>query len=194
VSDATRPSSPVTSGPIDHPPLEPLRSLIARLEAARFPHALGGSGLLAALGLVTRVNDWDVTVEAGIDALVAACARLKFERFGNNGCHADHKLSFARERTELISEFAFFVPGGAIRIPVRVSATWNGLPVGSPTAWAAAYALLGELDREPRRLERAELLFGWLEHRTPETEVIDALLAQPLPAPLAWRIGELRKR
>ena len=182
------------SGAIDHPPLESLRGLIARLEAARFPHALGGSGLLAALGLVSRVNDWDVTVEANIDEMAALFADEFFTRFGNSGCHADHKLSFERERTELIAEFAFFVPGGTIRIPTRVTATWNGLPVGSPTAWAAAYTLLGELDGEPRRLERAERLFTWLANRPPEIEVLDALLAQPLPEILAGRLAALRTR
>jgi hypothetical protein len=75
------------------PPLEPLRAVLARLEAAGVPHALGGSGLLAALGLVERVNDWDVTCDADLDTLANLFADSPHERFGNSGCHADHKLN-----------------------------------------------------------------------------------------------------
>ncbi len=173
------------------PPLEPLRAILARLRSRGLPHALGASGLLAALGLVDRVNDWDVTVEAPIATLEEACAGLEFERSGHGGGHADHKLGFARERVELIAEFAFFVPGGVVRIPTVVTRAWRDLPVGSPTAWAAAYALMGELEDSPRRRERAGLLFGWLAGAPAEPEVKRALLAQPLPEGIARRLRAL---
>jgi len=176
---------------VDAPPLAPLRALLSRLDAAGLRHALGASGLLAALGLVTQVNDWDVQVDAPIDALERTCAGLAFARFGNDRVHADHKLSFSGERVELIAGFAFFAPGGVVRIPFATSGTWQGIPLASPTAWAAAYALMGELEDSARRRERAELLFAWLGDHAPERAVIAALLAQSLPAGLAVRLRAL---
>jgi hypothetical protein len=176
---------------LELPPLEPLHALLARLDLAGLPHALGASGLLAANGLVRRVNDWDVTVDADLESLAAACDGLEFTSHGHSGCHADHKLGFEKERIELIARFAFFVPGGVVRIPTSVTGRWRDVPLGSPTAWAAAYALMGELEDSPRRRERADLWFGWLRGRPPEREVIDALRAQPLPAEIDQRLVSL---
>ena len=182
---------------IDAPPLAPVRTLLGRLDSAGFHYALGASGLLAALGLVRRVNDWDVTVAAPVEALARACEGLAYERFANDRVHADHKLTFAEARVELIADFAFFTPGGRVRIPFAITGRWEDLPLASPTAWAAAYALMGELEDSPRRRGRATLLFDWLAKQPPEVEVIAALLAQPLPAPIAARVralAELRDR
>jgi hypothetical protein len=176
---------------LEHPPWEPLHAVAVHLDRAGLSFALGASGLLAAHGLVSRVNDWDLTVEADLDAIAEACAGFEFTRHGNTGCHADHKLGLEHERVELIARFAFFVPGGVVRIPTRVTGSWRGIPLGSPLAWAAAYALMGELEDSPRRRERAELLFEWLPSRPPETVVIAELLAQPLPRGLAARIRAL---
>ena len=182
---------------LDAPPFAPLRHLLVRLDRAGLPCALGASGLLAALGLVSKVNDWDVQVDASIDAIEHATVGMASARFGNDRVHADHKLSFDAERVELIARFAFFAPGdpgrgsGVVTIPFAVTGTWQGLPLASPTAWAAAYALMGELEDSARRRERAELLFGWLAGREPERAVIDALLAQPLPESLAARLRAL---
>ena len=176
---------------VDHPPLAPLLALLERLRAHGLPHALGASGLLAALGLVRKVNDWDVTVEASVGKLEAACAGLAFSRHGNSGCHADHKLGFEQERIELIADFAFFGPHGIVRIPTAVTGDWQGIPVGSPTAWAAAYALMGELDDDSRRRERAAALFAWLAGQPAEHEVRETLLAQSPPAEVAVRLRAL---
>ena len=108
---------------LDAPPLAPLRHLLARLDRAGLRYALGASGLIAALGLVTKVNDWDVQVDASIEELQRACSGPGSERFGNDPVHADHKLSFAAERVELIAGFAFFAPAGVVRIPFAVTGT-----------------------------------------------------------------------
>ncbi len=179
---------------IAHPPLGPLRAALARLERAGVPHALGASGLCAALGLADRVNDWDVTCEAGLATLEALFAGEPSESFGNSGCHADHKLNLRGGEIELIARFAFFVEGGVVRIPTRVTRTWNGVPVGSPEAWAVAYALMGAYDDEEhreRRRARAEALFAWLAAHGADAGTVRALLAQPLPGPLAARLAAL---
>jgi len=172
---------------IDHPPLAPLHALLAPLAAAGIPHALGGSGLLAALGLVDRVNDWDVTVEADEHALAALYSAHAFTRHGNSGGHADHKLTFAAERTELIVRFAFFVPGGIVRIPTVVTDRWNDVPIGSPAGWAAAYAIMAEQESDARRAGRAERLFAWLETHGADPG-LSMLLAEPLPPAIAARL------
>ena len=176
------------------PPLEPLRRALARLAAAGVPHALGGSGLLAALGLVDVVHDWDVTCDATLDGLAGVFADLPHERFGNSGCHADHKLNLEGGGIELIARFAFFVPGGIVRIPTLATRTWNGVPVGSPEGWAVAYALMGELEGVARRRERAEMLFGWLAENRADQAIVGTLLAEPLPAWLAGRLRALPAR
>lgn len=176
------------------PPLPPLQAALARLAAADIPHALGASGLCAALGLVQHVNDWDVTCDADLDTLAALFAEQPHERFGNSGCHADHKLNLAGGGIELIARFAFFVPGGIVRIPTLVTATWQGVPVGSPEAWAVAYALMGELEDSARRRERAELLFGHLALRGADADTVRTLLAEPLPATIAQRLAALPTR
>ena len=173
------------------PPLAPLRALLSRLERERLPHALGGSGLLAALGLVDQVNDWDVTVDAAIATLDALFADVPHERFGNGGGHADHKLTFRESRVELIARFAFFTPDGIVRIPTVVTGDWQGVPLGSPSGWAAAYALLGEIENDDRRRERAASLFGWLERHGADAAGVRALLAEPLPPALRERIAGL---
>lgn len=177
-----------------HPPLAPLLAAIARLERAGIPHALGASGLCAALGLVDRVNDWDVTCEADLDTLAGLFADQLHDRFGNSGCHADHKLNLESNGIELIARFAFFVPDGIVRIPTRVSGSWNGVPVGSPEAWAAAYWLMGELEDSDRRRACAALLFRHLQSAGADGEVVRLLLAQPLPAALAAQLEALPLR
>ncbi len=181
------------SGPAT-PPLAPLLEACARLEAAGVPHALGASGLLRALGLVARVNDWDVTCEADLATLESLFADRPHTTFGNSGCHADHKLNLEGGGIELIARFAFFVPGGIVRIPTRVTGHWQGVPLGSPVAWAVAYALMGELEDSPRRRERAELLFAHLAASGADAAAVEALLAQPLPAALAARLAALARR
>jgi len=176
------------------PPTAPLQRVCARLAAAGIPHALGGSGLLASLGLVERVNDWDVTCDADLDALDALFAGEPRERFGNSGCHADHKLNLEGGGIELIARFAFFVPGGIVRIPTLVTARWLDVPVGSPEAWAVAYALMGELEDAPRRRERAQALFAHLSAAGADALAVRALLAEPLPAALAARLAAVPVR
>ncbi len=172
-----------TSGVV-HPPVWPLQSKLMRLRDAGLVHALGGSALLGALGLATRANDWDVTVDADVEALRRVFEREPCEYFGNSGCHADHKLTWHDERIELIPRMAFFAPDGIVRIPTVVTRKWAGLPVGSPAAWYAAYWLLGALEKDDRRFEKAAQLAAWIAEHGADAAGVSALLAEPLPAEL----------
>ncbi len=168
------------------PPLAPLREVVERLEGAGIACALGGSGLLMALGLVEQVHDWDLTTDASPAAVLAALAGRDLVLHGNSGDHADHKVVTAGGAIEVIARFAFRVPGGVARIPTIVSGRWRGVPLGSAEAWAAAYVLLG-------RPAKAELLFAHLARRGAEPSALRTLLAQPLPRALAARLRALER-
>ena len=179
---------------METPPIESLQRVFQRLTAAGVTCALGGSGLLASLGLVDRVRDWDITAEGDVTAIAALFADLPCELAGNSGIHADHKVMLPGESAEVIVNFAFAVEGPVIRIPTLVAGTWNGVATASPECWAAAYLLMGEYEGEPRRRERAELLFAHLEETGADLEALRLLLAQPLPEELARRLIALEAR
>jgi hypothetical protein len=138
-----------------------LRVVLAALDEAGIVAAVGGSGLLAALGLVDQVRDWDVTTDASPEAVAAAlsmrrirhssepagdgpyatCARLCV----NGGDHA----------IDIIVGFAVELDGTVVRFPTRITDYWRGLPLADPWVWAEAYCLIG-------RESRAEALDAWL--------------------------------
>jgi len=173
---------------VETPPVESLQKVFARLSAAGVPCALGASGLLASLGLVDEVRDWDITAEGDVGAIAALFADLPHELAGSSGIHADQKVMLSGESAEVIVNFAFAVEGPVIRIPTLAAGTWNGVTTASPECWAVAYWLMGEYEGVPRRRERAEMLFAYLEENGADEEALQQLMAQPLPESLARRL------
>ena len=169
---------------VSAPPFAALRDRIARLEHAGVTVALGGSGLLAALGVADRVRDWDLTSDAAPGEVIAALAGDPYTASGNDALHADHKLAFADGAIEIILGFAFFTAAGVVRIPTWVSERRDGLPLGSPEAWAVAYHLLG-------RPAKSEALFALLAKRGADSGLCARLLGEPLPPELAARLAAL---
>ena len=166
------------------PPWPPLLDVVRRLEDGGLVVALGGSGLLGALGLATEARDWDLTTDAAEPDVAARLAGLEIERFGPSGLHADHKLRVAGGAVEVICGFAIRAGSDTVRIPTVVSARIEGIPIGSPEAWAAAYALLG-------RAEKSERLLGWLAAHGADAGAIARLHAEPLPEGLAAALAAL---
>ena len=166
------------------PPEAPLREAVRLLEGAGLVVALGGSGLLAALGIAEAARDWDLTTDASADQVEAALDGRPHERCGPDRIHADHKLRIADGAVEVICRLAFRAPSGIVRIPTTVSARVEDIPLGSPEAWAAAYALLA-------REEKFERLMSWLARQGADPGVIARLGAEPLPAALAARLRSL---
>jgi hypothetical protein len=169
---------------VSAPPFELLRSTIERLEHAGITVAVGGSGLLAALGLTDRVRDWDLTTDASREEVAAALAGEPLTLSGNDALHADQKLALSDGAVEIILGFAFFTETGVVRIPTLVSARPDGLPLGSPEGWAVAYHLLG-------RGEKSERLLIYLEAHGAQAEARARLLAEPLPPQIAARLAAL---
>ncbi len=168
------------------PTREPLEAVAARLRAAGIPFALGGSALLHAIGLESRVGDWDLTTDAEVDDVALALDDLEPARHGHSGVHADHKLVCFGGTVEVICRMAFFTPGGIVRIPTVATATWEGHPVGSPAAWAVAYALMA--GEKAGYESKAERLFAWTVGRITEAER-SALAREPVPAAIAARLA-----
>ncbi len=160
------------------PPLEPLLAMVRRIERARIVCALGGSGLLVALGLAETARDWDLTADAPLEAVIPLAEGYAFETSGPGGVHADSKLVLPELGIEVIARFAFHGPAGVIRMPTVVTRRWHGVPLGSPEAWAVAYHLLG-------RPEKRDLLLGHLRAKGHDAHTVARLLAQPLPGDVA---------
>jgi hypothetical protein len=159
------------------PPLEILTSLVAALERSGVRCVLGGSGLLAALGLADAVADWDLTTDAALDQVLDATRDLPRELMGPNGIHADQKVRLEAGRVELIVRFAIVSDGGTVRLPSLVHGAWRGVPVGSPEVWAAAYRLMG-------RPAKWKLLRDWLREHGADRGIVARLIEEPLPADL----------
>ena len=148
---------------------------------------LGGSGLLAALGLADHVRDWDLTTDATQAEIEALVRDLAPELAGPSGVHADHKVMLPSIDSEVICRFAFHVEGGVVRIPTVVTRRWQETPIGSAEAWAVAYALMD-------RVEKSERLFAWLEMQGGNEAALARLRAEPLPPALTRRLSEITSR
>ena len=169
------------------PPSDPMLEAVRRLESAGLVVALGGSGLLGALGLASEAHDWDLTTDSTPDDVAAQLTGIEIERVGSSGIHADHKVRLAGGTIEIICGFAIHSGEGVVRIPTVVSARAEGVPLGSPEAWAVAYALLG-------REEKSERLMKWLAARGADAGVVARLLAEPLPGTLAARLEAVARK
>jgi hypothetical protein len=169
------------------PPLESLLDVHRRLAGAGIEHALGASALLHSLGLEDHVGDWDINTEVGHDVLGPLFADLCPVKFGSSGIHADSKLQLYDANVEVIVRMAIVAEGKVVRIPTLPRGEWQGVPVGSPEAWAVSYALLG-------RAEKSERLFAWLAQHGARREDVARMLAEPLPEALALKLQSLSLR
>jgi len=171
-----------------HPPLEPVLAVVHRLQAAGVAAALGGSGLLAAHGLVHQVRDWDLTTDAPSSAVEPLLAGLDYYdgtdpvRFRTERRYV---VRFGEAEVDLMCRFA--IPGdqGTCLMPTITRGTWQELPLGSLEVWAAAYWMMG-------RLPKAELVLDYLTRSGADDARLDLLLQEPLPNALRKRMSALR--
>lgn len=142
---------------VEHPPLEPVSTIIALFQERGWPVALGGSAVLASLGLTDLVRDWDVTVEAEPGEVAGVLANLNLvveDRTGREHPFATRALLTvvtADHEIDVLVGFALRDPhdseGASVSIPVRVARHWLGLPIAHPADWKRAYELMGRTDR-----------------------------------------------
>ncbi|MHA6629757.1 hypothetical protein ACU61A_30325 [Pseudonocardia sichuanensis] len=156
---AVRPA-PVT------PPLATVTRVVEVLQRHGMAPALGGSGLLVALGLTDRANDWDVAVDAPDDAVRAALdeAGLAYrDATDRSGVYATawrYVIDGGDHDVDLLVRFALRGPDGVEQLPARVTGHWRGLPLGDPAVWLRAYRLLD-------RPGRADVLERWTARTAP---------------------------
>lgn len=153
-------ASPPTEA-LQLPPREGLDRLLSVLRGQGWQPAVGGSGLLVALGLGTVAHDWDVTVDAPAEAVIVALDRAGLTyRDGTrtDGVYGTDRCLKVHDQLDLMVNFALRGPDGLEPLPTRVSGTWRGLPLADPVVWARAYQLLG-------RAEKADRLQRWLASR-----------------------------
>ncbi|MDR6225804.1 hypothetical protein [Desmospora profundinema] len=156
------------------------------MEEADLVHALGGSGLLYALGIQKRVNDWDLTTEASLNEVkdaLSAQGILYERREGGTLFASSFRLVIlgGEGEMDLIGGFAIQSDAGVCRIPTVSRFHWNGIPVGSPEVWAVAYALMG-------RRNQADSLFRYVTEVGADRGMIEFLLQQPLPTDVYRRV------
>ena len=173
------------------PPEPALREIVRTLAWAGIPAAVGGSGLLCALGLAGAAHDWDLTCDADPAELMDLFAKRGPRLHGPGGGHADHKLEFPGEPVELIVRFACFVDGVPVHLPSRVAFRWRELPMAAPETWAVGYALLARGEGGAGREAKSERLFDWLARQGAHAARTAELLSRPIPRDLADRLSAL---
>lgn len=135
---------------MDIPPLASVSRVISALQSRNFEPAIGGSGLLVALGLAPLARDWDVTVDAPIAAVLEALETngLSYQdKTLTSGVYASGRRLVLDGPVDLLVNFALRGPDGVERMPSHVTDHWHGLPLADPKVWARAYRLLGRIDK-----------------------------------------------
>lgn len=143
--------------------------------------ALGGSGLLCSLGLVSAVRDWDLTTEAPLETVLAALDGYAWEKApcGDPPFASKFRLAISVDGAviDLMGGFSIVTETGTCRIPTLVAGQWEGVDTGSPEAWAVAYRLM-------QRHQKADMLHAYLMQNGAASAAVGWLLNQPLPTPV----------
>lgn len=142
------------------PSLDVVHRVVEVLTRCSIPVALGGSGLLAALGLTTQVRDWDLTTDAEpaqVREALASSGLVFVESIAADGVFATRArflIQAGDHDVDLMVGFAAHVGSAVVQFSTRVTRWWQDLPVGDPVVWAEAYRLIG-------RSESAAALAAW---------------------------------
>jgi hypothetical protein len=138
------------------PDLNSLIDISLRLKAKGIVHALGGSGLLFAHGLVEEVGDWDLTTDASLPQVRSCLTGLDWEKgSASNEFRSDYllRVSSIGTKIEIIGGFTILRNSKAYRILTKVNGLWNQIPLGDLKVWKRAYELMGR----PQKAELIEL-------------------------------------
>jgi hypothetical protein len=146
------------------PDLTVVREILSCLDDHGIVGAIGGSGLLAALGLTQAVRDWDITTDGTPSSVERALVEVGYpyqRGTVGTGSFASAGLYIVDAEThevDVIVGFAVRIEGQRIELPTRVTGTWRSLPLADPTVWEQAYRAMGHT-------VKADLLVSW-QHRT----------------------------
>ncbi|MEU6115888.1 hypothetical protein ABZ840_15355 [Streptomyces sp. NPDC047117] len=150
------------------PPVDVVMRVVRSLRARGMEPALGGSGLLVALGLTEIAHDWDLTVDSPEAAVREALDDGGF-RFsdgtGGDPLYATRRrfiIDGGGHSIDLLVGFALRSADEVVPLPSQVTGSWRGLPLADPVVWERAYVLLG-------RPKKAAALRQWL-NEDPQAE------------------------
>lgn len=132
------------------PSFEALELISKRFVENKIIHALGGSGLLFALGVIEKVKDWDIATEAPLENVIEALKGLESKIIPNNELFKSQyliKVAIGNTEIDNIGYFSIKKSNGASHIvPVKNFKDWNGIPLADPYEWLLAYKLMGRED------------------------------------------------
>lgn len=147
------------------PPLQTVTRLQSALSEAGIESVVGGSGLLASLGLIQTVQDWDLVIdsEAGVEVeggrrvspvpaveQVLAVMGLPHQRRQRSGIFrtsAALQVEAGDHSIDVLVGFALESQGRVVSIPARPGPMWQGLRMARPEEWLVAYRLMGRAER-----------------------------------------------
>ncbi|GGA02852.1 hypothetical protein GCM10008018_56150 [Paenibacillus marchantiophytorum] len=137
--------------------IKELQGVASLLVQNQIAYTLGGSGLLASLGLIEQVNDWDLLVDCSLEKLKAVLEPYPYseQKSGDYPFASQFRLQLIEQNIDIIGNFALHSSSGTVTFPLTASSTWHGIHVGAPEIWFVAYKLMG-------RDAKAELLFNYL--------------------------------
>ncbi|CAG7647215.1 hypothetical protein PAESOLCIP111_05340 [Paenibacillus solanacearum] len=171
------------------PDLKHAAVVVEKLEQNRIDYALGGSGLLHSLGLTDVVRDWDLMTDAPKHRVLEALQHFEVTEIisGDYPFASEYKLLIHDKdpQVEITGRFSIYSSKGLCRIPAAAVSRWNGIHVGSPEAWYAAYALMN-------RKEKAELLLSYLKKAVANQSMIHILMNEPFPDEILEEMKSLR--
>jgi hypothetical protein len=142
------------------PDLTVVREILRCFDDHGIVGAIGGSGLLAALGLAQVVRDWDITTDGAPSSVERALVEVGYSYrrgavgVGTFASAALYVVDAETHEVDVIVGFAVRVEGRKIELPTRVSGTWRSLPLADPNVWEQAYRAMGET-------AKADLLDSW---------------------------------
>ncbi len=135
------------------PSPEALSVITERLFAYKIDFALGGTGLLYALGLIDEVKDWDMAVDCPIEKITVALKGLDWVQLPQTELFKSNYLLKVLIKTtsiDLIGGFSISTSNGIHKVPVKISKYWNNTPLADPKDWLIAYKLMGHHDKAIR--------------------------------------------
>ena len=142
------------------PSFEALELISKRFSKSNILHALGGSGLLFALGINQEVRDWDIATEASLENVMEALEGLESKLIPNNELFKSHyliKVTHNNTEIDIIGHFSIKKSDGDHHaVPVKIFGYWNSIPLADPKEWLLAYKLMG-------RYEKAAKLESYLQ-------------------------------
>lgn len=138
--------------------IKDLHGIAEKLNQSQIQYSLGGSGLLFYLGLIDKVNDWDIVVECPKEKLIEVLDDLPWSELksGDYPYASEFRIHIPSLHIDFIGSLALQNTKGTVKFPIENAAIWHGVQVSYPEIWCVAYQMMG-------REHKADLLLNYLK-------------------------------